>query len=158
MTSSLHPSQRPHELADHRAGASALPTHDTLLARLEGLAHAFNRHDADAVLSFFAEDCVMELPQGPDPWGRRCVGRAAVHAGVSARFAGLPDVHYGNVAHCVVGQLGISRWTVSGTTPAGESVCADGCDFYFFDAQARVTRKDSYWKIVQKPSMETQPT
>ncbi|CAN5280595.1 hypothetical protein BH10PSE18_BH10PSE18_13700 [soil metagenome] len=157
MTISLQDSTRPHDIDGLRTSASELPTHDALLARLEGLADAFNRHDADAVLSFFADDCVMELPQGPDPWGRRCVGRAAVHAGVSARFAGLPDVHYGNVAHCVVGQLGISRWTVSGTTPAGESVCADGCDFYFFDTRARVTRKDSYWKIVQKPSMETQP-
>ncbi len=34
-----------------------LPTEDLILKKLEGLAAAFNRHDVDAVLSFFAEDC-----------------------------------------------------------------------------------------------------
>jgi ketosteroid isomerase-like protein len=31
----------------------------------------FNRHDLDAIMSCFADDCVFEAPRGPDPWGRR---------------------------------------------------------------------------------------
>ncbi|AMM26907.1 ketosteroid isomerase [Variovorax sp. PAMC 28711] len=121
-----------------------------ILNKLEGLADAFNGHDVDAVLTFFADDCVMELPQGPEICGSRFEGKAAVRAGVASRFEGLPDVRYDDATHCVVGQQGISRWTISGTTPEGERIAANGCDFYFFDADARVVRKDSYWKIVRK--------
>src|SRR4051794_2753976 len=28
---------------------------------------AFNRHDLDAIMAHFAEDCVLETPRGPDP-------------------------------------------------------------------------------------------
>ena len=35
----------------------------------------FNRHDVDAIMSYFADDCVLELPRGPDRWGRRFVGK-----------------------------------------------------------------------------------
>jgi len=32
-------------------------------------------------MSYFSEDCVLEMPRGPDPWGRRYVGAAAVKEG-----------------------------------------------------------------------------
>jgi len=37
------------------------------VATLKRLLEAFNAHDIDAVMSFFAEDCVLEMPRGPDP-------------------------------------------------------------------------------------------
>lgn len=42
---------------------------------------AFNRHDLDAVMSFFADDVVMEMPRGSDPWGSRYVGQETVREG-----------------------------------------------------------------------------
>jgi len=39
---------------------------ETLKAFLE----AFNRHDLEAIVEYFADDCVMDLPRGPYPWGR----------------------------------------------------------------------------------------
>ena len=39
-------------------------------AALKRLLKAFNAHDTDAVMSFFVDDCVLEMPRGPDPWGR----------------------------------------------------------------------------------------
>jgi ketosteroid isomerase-like protein len=62
---------------------------------LQRLLDAFNAHDPDAVMSFFADDPVLELPRGPDLWGRRFQGREQVRAGLACRFAGIPDVHYG---------------------------------------------------------------
>jgi ketosteroid isomerase-like protein len=38
-------------------------TEETLKAFLE----AFNNHDPDAVMEFFAENCIMYLPRGPGP-------------------------------------------------------------------------------------------
>ena len=56
--------------------------------RLEGLKRvleAFNRHDLDAIMSRFADDCVLETPRGPDVWGRRFVGKDEVRRGLGAR-------------------------------------------------------------------------
>jgi ketosteroid isomerase-like protein len=39
------------------------------------IADAFNRHDLDAIMAAFSDDCVFESPPGPDPWGKRLVGK-----------------------------------------------------------------------------------
>ena len=119
-----------------------------ILTALRSLADAFNAHDLDRIMSHFAEDAVLEMPRGRDPWGTRHVGKRAVREGLAARFGGLPDVHYGDDTHLVAGDVGISRWTVSGTTPAGQKIRANGCDFYTF-RDGLVVKKDSYWKIVE---------
>ena len=59
---------------------------------LKSVFDAFNAHDLDRIMSYFSEDCVLEMPRGPDPWGRRYVGAAAVKEGLRSRFAGLPGV------------------------------------------------------------------
>ena len=51
---------------------------------------AFNRHDLDAIMSHFAEDCVFDSPRGPDSWGRRFVGKAEVRRGLAARPGAAP--------------------------------------------------------------------
>jgi len=116
-------------------------------AKLESLCDAFNAHDLDAVMAHFADDCVLEMPRGPDPWGARSQGKAAVREALAGRFRGLPDVHYGNETHFVAGDTGITRWTLTGTTAEGGKVKVNGCDFYTF-RDGLVVRKDSYWKIV----------
>jgi len=116
---------------------------------LQKLVDAFNAHDVDRIMSFFADDAVLEMPRGRDPWGTRYVGAAAVRAGLQARFAGLPDVHYGADSHFIDGDMGISQWTVTGTTPAGDRIEARGCDFYSFRGN-KIVKKDSFWKIVEK--------
>ncbi len=116
---------------------------------LKRIAEAFNRHDPDAIMEFFAEDCVMETPRGKKPWGERLTGKAQVREGVAARFAGLPDVHYGNDRHWVSGNLGVSEWTLTGTTPTGDKLELRGCDHFEFRG-GKVVKKDSYWKIVEQ--------
>jgi ketosteroid isomerase-like protein len=110
---------------------------------------AFNAHDLDAIMEFFADDCSLDMPRGPEPWGRRFVGKAAVRAGLASRFKGLPDVHYGEDRHWIAGSMVVSEWLLTGTTPEGNSVRVRGCDHYEFQ-DGKVIRKDSYWKIVEK--------
>jgi len=107
---------------------------------------AFNRHDLDEIMSYFSDDCVFEMPRGPDPWGRRYVGKTAVREGLATRFTGLPNVHYGEDRHWVAGDRGVSEWTITGTTPAGVRIEVRGCDLFTF-SDGRIVRKDSYWKI-----------
>ena len=115
---------------------------------LERLLDAFNAHDLDAVMSFFVDDCVMEMPRGPDPWGRRSEGRDRVREGLADRFAGIPDVHYGEHRHWVSGSRGCSEWLLTGTTTEGRKIGVRGCDLFEFRGD-KITRKDSYWKIVE---------
>ena len=119
-------------------------TIDTLRQILE----AFNRHALDAIMEFFAEDCVLEMPRGPDPWGQRLVGKPQVREGLASRFAGIPDVHYGDDRHWVSGNMGVSEWTLTGTTTSGTRVEVRGCDHFEF-RDGKVVKKDSYWKIVE---------
>lgn len=117
------------------------------LTVLEQMTDAFNRHDLDAIMSLFADDCVFESPRGAEPWGTRFVGRAEVREGLAARFTGIPDVHYGDDTHFVAGERGASEWTLTGTTTDGERIEVRGCDLWTFEGD-RIARKDSYWKIV----------
>lgn len=115
---------------------------------LEAVLDAFNRHDLDAIMAVFSEDAVLETPRGPEPWGTRYIGKAAVREGLAGRFEGIPDVHYSKDRHMVCGNRGVSEWLLTGTTTDGEPIAVRGCDLFEFRGD-QIVRKDSYWKIVR---------
>ena len=115
---------------------------------LKGFLDAFNRHDLDAIMECFAEECVFYMPRGAGPRGDRYAGKAAVRVGLSKRFEGIPDVHYGDDRHWACGDFGVSEWTLTGTSVAGKRIEVRGVDLLEF-ADGRITRKDSFWKIVE---------
>lgn len=119
-------------------------TVDTLRRFLD----AFNRHDLDDVMSYFADECELEMPRGPEPWGERYRGKNAVRAGLATRFEGLPDAHWGADSHWLGGDFGVSEWTLTGTRPDGSPLRVRGTDHLQF-RDGKVARKDSYWKIVE---------
>ena len=118
---------------------------------LKAIANAFNAHDLDAIMEFFADECSLDLPRGTEPWGQRFAGKAAVREGLATRFKGLSDVHYSDDRHWVSGNMGVSEWLLTGTTPEGRRVRVRGCDHWEF-RDGKVIRKDSYWKIVEGPA------
>ena len=107
---------------------------------------AFDEHDLDAIMADFADDAVFEAPRGPDPWGRRVVGREAIREAFAGRFSGIPDVRYQADEHLVDGDRGASEWTLSGTTTDGQRIEVRGCDLWTFRA-GKIVKKDSFWKI-----------
>ena len=117
-------------------------------AQLQALVAAFNAHDLDAIMSFFTEDCVLEMPRGPGPGGRRMIGFEQVREGLGSRLEGIPDVHYGDDRHWVCGDRGVSEWTLRGTQRSGERIEVRGCDLFEF-TDGKISRKDSFWKIVE---------
>jgi SnoaL-like protein len=64
-------------------------------------------------------------------------------------ITGIPDVHWGNDRHWVIGQRGCSEWLLTGTTAEGERIEVRGCDLFEFRGD-KIARKDSYWKIVER--------
>ncbi len=123
-----------------------MPAEDTL--PLEAILDAFNSHDVDAVMSFFADDCVMDMPRGPAPGGRLLVGKEQVRSGVQARFDGIPDIHYADDGYWSCGNRAVSEWTIRGTQVTGEPIEVRGCDLFEFTDDGKISRKNSYWKII----------
>lgn len=117
-------------------------------ALLKAFLDAFNRHDLDAIMEFFADDCVFYMPRGAGPRGDRYVGKADVRAGLATRFAGIPDVRYGDDRHWAGADFGVSEWTLTGTTTSGKALNVRGVDLLEF-ADGKIVRKDSFWKIVE---------
>ena len=115
---------------------------------LTALLDAFNAHDVDAVLSLFTDDCVFDMPRGPAPGGRRLVGKQEVRKGIQSRFDGIPDIVYGADRHFSCGDRGVSEWTIRGTQATGEPIEVRGCDLFEFTG-GKISRKDSFWKIVE---------
>lgn len=119
------------------------------VATLKAILDAFNDHDLDRIMSFCAKDCAIDMPRGPDRWGRRYVGAAAVREALQSRFDGLPDVGYDEDTHFASGDMGVSQWRLRGTTPSGERIDVRGVDILTF-RDGKVIKKDAYWKIVER--------
>jgi ketosteroid isomerase-like protein len=86
------------------------------------------------------------MPRGPEKWGTRYEGIAAVRDGLRSRFLGIPDVQYTEDTHFVTGDIGVSQWTLKGTSNIGAPIEVRGCDFFTFRG-GKIIKKDSYWKI-----------
>lgn len=116
---------------------------------LKEFLEAFNRHDLDSIMSYFADDCVFFMPRGSKPRGDKYVGKDEVRAGLAKRFEGIPDVHYGEDRHWTCNDnFGVSEWTLTGTSVSGKKVEVRGVDLLEF-YNGKITRKDSFWKIVE---------
>ena len=119
----------------------AVVTIDTL----DAFADAFNRHDADAVVSFMTDDCVFEASAGPEICGARFVGREAVRAAFADVFATFPDAQWSGARHFIQGTRGVSEWTFTGTRADGARVEVHGCDVFTF-REGKIALKNSYRK------------
>src|SRR5690606_40170291 len=106
----------------HRGSGGANVAGQATVATLEAFLEAFNRHDLDAVMGFFADDCVLYMPRGAGPRGDRYVGKDEERAGLAAPLAALPDVHYGEARHWTCGDLAAADRTVTGTATSGDAV------------------------------------
>jgi len=119
------------------------------VAMLKAMMNAYNKHDLDSIMSFCAEDCVLDMPRGPHPYGQRFIGAAAVREALQSRFDGIPNVRYDDDNHFVTGDMGVSQWTLRGKTPGGEHIEVRGLDILTF-RNGKITKKDAYWKIVER--------
>ncbi len=129
------------------------PSPESLVSMLEAFADAFNRHDADALMSFMTADCVFEASAGPDACGARYTGRDAVRAAFVDVWTTSPDAHWGGARHFAHGERGISEWTFTATRAAdGSRVEVQGCDLFTF-RDGRIALKNSYRK--NRPPLPT---
>ena len=117
--------------------------------RVKALTDAFNEHDVDAILAFFADDCEWIMARGPEaPHGRRCQGKQEIREVLSSRFRAIPDMRWVKDRYWVVGDRAFSEWTVQGTPASGEPLDYLGCDHMEY-RDGLIVRKDTYWKFIE---------
>lgn len=116
---------------------------------LKQILEAFNKHDPDAIMEHFVEDCTFDFPRGSEPWGKHFTGKAQVREAIAGRFKGIPDVHYEDAGHWVAGDKGTSKWMLTGTTTSGDSVNVRICVLWEF-RKDKVAHMDTYWKIIER--------
>ncbi|MEX2184412.1 MAG: nuclear transport factor 2 family protein [Chloroflexota bacterium] len=62
--------------------------HDDTMRMLQAIATAFDEHDLDGIMAYFADDAVFEGPRGTEAWGTRVVGRRRGPRGVRGALRG----------------------------------------------------------------------
>jgi ketosteroid isomerase-like protein len=118
---------------------------EVTVAMLDAFAQAWNRHDAEALMSFMDADCVFESSAGPEICGTRYVGPRAVKAGCVEVWTAFPDAQWRGARHFVAGDRGVSEWTFTGTRADGTRVEVHGCDLFTF-RDGKMALKNSYRK------------
>ena len=126
---------------------------EVTIALLDEIQDGFNRHDVEAILSHFVDDCEWLMARGPDPWeARRLHGKRAIAEVLRARYAVIPDMRWEDMSHFISPDQSkaCSEWTVRGT-PSDGSPPVDwlGCDVWTF-RNGMVQRKDTYWKYIER--------
>jgi taurine dehydrogenase small subunit len=117
---------------------------------MDAIQAAFNRHDVEGILSYFADDCIWLMARGPNsPEGRCCRGKLEIGQVLSARYDVIKDMRWVNMRHWIFGNdKAISEWNVQGTMPDGSTFNYLGCDLWEF-RNSLVTKKDTYWKYIE---------
>jgi hypothetical protein len=109
--------------------------------RLDMFMQAWNDHDVDTIVGFFADDCEFHASVGPDLLGATYVGRDEVRKGVTAFFERFPDGRFEDGQSWVAGDRGAAEWTfVSG------GAAVRGCDLFEFEGD-RIRVKNAFRKI-----------
>jgi ketosteroid isomerase-like protein len=97
---------------------------------LAALFDAFNRHDIDAVMAYFAEDCVFDAVGGAEAHGTRHEGTAAIARAFEGVWQAMPDARWAHRDHLVQGDRAVSEWTFTGTQADGSRIEAEGADLF----------------------------
>ncbi len=123
-----------------------------LLRLLIAHTEAWNSHDLERLMGLFADDCVFDASGGPEPTGRRFVGRDEVEAAFAEVLDSMPDANWGDGRHHVISDdYGVSEWRLTGTLIDGGRVDVLGCDFLTV-RDDKIVRKNSFRK--QRPAVE----
>jgi uncharacterized protein (TIGR02246 family) len=120
------------------------------LERLTDFFAAWEAHDVDAVVSFFAPDGAYYASVGPDDEGTSFRGIDEVRRGVAAFLATYPDAHYTDTSVTLMGDKALAQWTFQGTTTDGRKVKYRGVDVLEFSGD-RIRVKDAYRKERSAP-------
>lgn len=112
---------------------------------LQDLFDAFNRHDVDAVMRYFAADAVFDAVAGSEVYGTRFEGVSAIGAAFENVWNTMADAYWAHRDHLVVGDRAVSEWLFSATKPDGSRIEAEGVDLFRL-RDGLIVRKQAFRK------------
>jgi ketosteroid isomerase-like protein len=116
---------------------------------LAAFSDAWNRHDLPALMSFMHPDCTFETAAGPNAFGVRHEGHAAVAKAFESAWINVPDAQWRNARHWVLGERGVSEWTFTGTAADGSPIESNGVDLFVFK-DGKILVKNVFRKAIVK--------
>ncbi len=112
---------------------------------------AFNAHDLDRLLTFFADDAVYSSHSGTEPMGTVFTGRAAIRTALATRFSKSPDGQIVMTSPAIInGDDGASEWYFEFRDEQHRLGRVYGCDIFKFRGN-KILVKNVYGKS-QTPS------
>lgn len=129
----------------------ALHPHATIddpLVVVEQFSAAWSRADVDTLMALMSDEPTYRASTGPGP-GAVYRGRDAVRAAFERLLGDPPPVDDAPSPLPEVVMLdhrAVSYWSIPGTAPDGTPATIEGIDVLTFDADGRITEKDSYRK------------
>jgi ketosteroid isomerase-like protein len=112
---------------------------------LEEFGSAWNRHDIDALMACMHEQCVFETVGGPEVYGARHEGMAAVRKAFESAWLTIPDAQWRNPRIWVKGDQGVMESTFTGTSADGARIEANMVDLIVF-RDGKILRKNAFRK------------
>ncbi|NYT63080.1 nuclear transport factor 2 family protein [Alcaligenaceae bacterium] len=118
---------------------------EKLIQIIQAFGDAWNRHDIDALMSFMHEDCVFETVAGPEVYGSRHEGRAAVRKAFEAAWQTIPDAQWLNASCWANEDHGVMESTFTGTAADGSWIEANMVDLLVF-RDGKIILKNAFRK------------
>jgi ketosteroid isomerase-like protein len=118
---------------------------ETLVEIIEAFGEAWNRHDIEALMAFMHPDCVFETVAGPDVYGARHEGTAAVRKAFEAAWQTIPDAQWLNASCWAYGDRGVMESTFTGTAADGSRIEANMVDLLVFK-DGKIALKNAFRK------------
>lgn len=112
---------------------------------LDAIGDAFNANDIDAVMQYFAEDAVFDHAAGPDEYGTRISGKAAIRAAFSGLFERVENVHWETLDTRIAGDKGFCEYRRTAQHKSGEFEEFLSADILTF-RNGLIVHKDTYYK------------
>ena len=106
---------------------------------------AFNRHNLEEGMSFFAEDCVFLTHSGNEKHGSKIEGKQQVHTAFAAALEAMPDAHWEMIDCWIHDDVAIVHWLFTGTDAEGEHTEVYGVDILTF-FEMKIMKKNAFRK------------
>ena len=112
---------------------------------VNAIGEAFNKNDADLVMTFFSDDCVFDNGIGPDIFGRRFQGKEAVRAVFQGLFDSVEFVNWKTQHVTIVNDKVYCEFHRTARLKSGEKQEYLSLDILTFKNDL-ITHKDTYFK------------
>ena len=112
---------------------------------IDAIGEAFNKNDADLVMTFFSDDCIFDNGTGPDIFGKRFQGKAVVHAVFQRLFDSVEFVNWKTQHVTIVEDRVYCEFYRTAQLKSGEKQEYLSLDILTFK-DGLITHKDTYFK------------